>query len=61
MSIIVSDTQASELFAAQTEARPQRVRTLAAAIVREYEGGTAADKATINAIVDELLVLVPAA
>ena len=46
------------LFAAQSESKGQRTRALAAAIVREYERSNAADKAVVNAIVDELLVLV---
>ena len=59
MSSEASNTQMSELFGAQTEARPQRVRELATAIAGEYAEGTAADKVVINAIVDELLVLTP--
>ena len=46
-------------FAQQTTSRAQAARALAAAIVREYDRSLAADKALINAIVDELLVLTP--
>jgi hypothetical protein len=58
MSTPVNDDKTA-LFATQTTTKGQRTRALAASIVREYERSDTADKAIINAIVDELLVLTP--
>lgn len=50
----------AEDFAAQTEEREKRVRRLCAGVVAEYRStDVAATKAAINAIVDELVLLVP--
>ena len=50
---------AQEDFDAQTTTKGVRVRNLAAAIAEEYKKSDTADRAIINAIVDELLVLTP--
>ena len=53
-------TQGKELlFATQTTSKLQYVRKLAAAVKREYDIADTADKAAINSIVDELVVLAP--
>ena len=58
MSTPVTNAETAR-FGTQTTTTGVRVRAQAAAIVASYDKADTADKALINAIVDELLVLTP--
>lgn len=55
MSISVTTSGKEALFATQTEAKPNKVRTLAAAIKREYEISDLSDRVKIIGVIDELV------